>query len=498
MRPLGGVAMATILAIGFLFVWFFALLTAITIYNNTCDPWSPEDIGTVPDELLVLTDGTPVLSPRSWGEYGRTYRALDGKRLKSSNPEEMDGCYLVGPNQPKDTSTPLNWTGRFVQLVDGHPELPQTFSKKLRGTHWYFVRDGVDASHGYFANCGRDPGYIGRNGFQCDKPSLEQQFAINTRDPLLAASRLGNNHSSPMAFSVVLRGINTGLQQGAFGLLTEDGLMQIDLETRSVKRLCSEKATCAELEIVGMSSRLALARHEAKPPEFRILFRTSDRVRRLTLDGKEEAAYILPKELRDRNFVWYGMPNGNILACASETLPIQSNADCELFWFTKAGNVLRREQFHPEKPKLKKEQDWTDNLGISVAMPSAGIMTAMTVWDPEIAPKRQDCSGFWTARYEALCSVWQLLAATGLIGLISALLCYRRQRKFGQTGTWGWMTFVFLFGLPGYVGYLTHRSWPTRLACPHCGKRVPRDRATCLKCGREFPLPSPKGIEVFA
>jgi hypothetical protein len=61
-----------------------------------------------------------------------------------------------------------------------------------------------------------------------------------------------------------------------------------------------------------------------------------------------------------------------------------------------------------------------------------------------------------------------------------------------------WTIFVLLFGLPAFFGYLAHRAWPARLPCPHCGQRVPRDRAACFACNREFPPPAAKGIEVFA
>jgi len=49
-----------------------------------------------------------------------------------------------------------------------------------------------------------------------------------------------------------------------------------------------------------------------------------------------------------------------------------------------------------------------------------------------------------------------------------------------------------------YLGYLAHRTWAARLPCPHCGQLAPRDRPACFACGREFPVPPPSGIEVFA
>ena len=53
-------------------------------------------------------------------------------------------------------------------------------------------------------------------------------------------------------------------------------------------------------------------------------------------------------------------------------------------------------------------------------------------------------------------------------------------------------------GLPAYIGYLTHRRWPTCLPCPSCGRTAPRDRPTCCHCHHDFPAPAANGTEVFA
>jgi len=94
--------------------------------------------------------------------------------------------------------------------------------------------------------------------------------------------------------------------------------------------------------------------------------------------------------------------------------------------------------------------------------------------------------------------MWPALAITAIISIVLAGLCFRHQRKYGLPWTGAWTVFVLLFGLPGYFGYLAHRVWPARLPCPHCSKRVPRDRPACFACGRNFPSPAMKGIEVFA
>ena len=97
----------------------------------------------------------------------------------------------------------------------------------------------------------------------------------------------------------------------------------------------------------------------------------------------------------------------------------------------------------------------------------------------------------------ALAETWPPLVFVGVLAAGLAWLTVRRQREYAQGRTVAWAIFVFLFGLPGLVGYLVHRRWPFRAACPACHRLVPRDRSSCAACRAEFPTPQPKGIEVL-
>lgn len=76
--------------------------------------------------------------------------------------------------------------------------------------------------------------------------------------------------------------------------------------------------------------------------------------------------------------------------------------------------------------------------------------------------------------------------------------CGRRLNRFGMPYPRTWTVFVFHLGLPGLCGLLFHRRWPVREPCPSCGQLSPRDRDACFDCREPFPVPSPKGVEVFA
>jgi hypothetical protein len=95
---------------------------------------------------------------------------------------------------------------------------------------------------------------------------------------------------------------------------------------------------------------------------------------------------------------------------------------------------------------------------------------------------------------------WPAIAAVHLLSLVLSIVCYRHEAQLATSLAQriAWAVFVLVFGLPGLVGYWTHRNWPLRAACPRCGKIVPRDREICVACRQEFPLPEPRGIEIFA
>jgi hypothetical protein len=93
---------------------------------------------------------------------------------------------------------------------------------------------------------------------------------------------------------------------------------------------------------------------------------------------------------------------------------------------------------------------------------------------------------------------WPSILAVFGLGCAMAPLAYRRQKRFGLPNPAAWAVFAFIFGLPGWIAYRFHRTWPVLEECPACRQPSPRDRESCLDCGKAFPPPPMKGIEVFA
>jgi len=90
--------------------------------------------------------------------------------------------------------------------------------------------------------------------------------------------------------------------------------------------------------------------------------------------------------------------------------------------------------------------------------------------------------------------------AGSIFSLLLAFFTLGWDRRFHGTPTSQvtWFIYVLLFGLPGLVGYLSHRKWPARLPCASCGKKMPVTAKVCPKCLTRMPPPEHTRTEIFA
>jgi hypothetical protein len=459
-------ALAVLLSIGAGVVWGCLWGLGLSIVGEMVTS------GEVREQLLFVRDGTPrdgtpIIESYVGRDYAnRTFRTLNGKEIKLDRYSFDSGAFLAGPKYQKEHFGGLQWRERIVCIEN------DWFSRET----WYFVHDGELEGHGYIVGYDKKAkakiGYIGRGGFVADEPPLHEQFPVNGRR-MSSGQRYGG----------------TAIVYGSRDLeylLTEDGLMEINLRKRSaaVFRKGGDLLSASNWEMPRQAAGKATEALKAEP---RMLLRTPDRVVVLTSGGKEIESYPLPPALRELNLQWIELPGGKAIAR-------ESFAGSELFWLDTNGKIARRERV---EWRTRRPSELMDDVTTSVAMPCPALIAGIIVcypWGPADCPESLEYSA---ALRKAFAKAWPILLATGIVGAVLACVCYRRQRRYGLAWTGLWTVLVLLFGLPAYFGYLAHRSWPARLPCPHCGRSVPRDRAACFVCGREFPAPPPKGIEVF-
>ena len=417
------------------------------------------------ESLQFLRDGTPlILTSYGGGRADTAYSTLDGKTYDKPIVRQLESIAFLGDPLPPDARVDA------AQMLRSRIAfVPQNWG----GMAWFFVHDGMFDGHGYFVGYDRNTrlriGYIGRNGFCSAEPPTAEQFPVDGRMNAFGRALCYVNRRYKSSQEV--ENTPTLLGDPSVYLLTDDGLELINLYERTAKLVLKDR------HLVSASC-----------PNGQLVVRTPDSIRFLHRDGKEMRSYPLPVQFQSQAEAYihqylYELPdNGVILYDATQG---------DVFWLDAAGKVVRNEHV-----KLQRGQRWMSQraelfVTSTLLVPSPGAMfIALTyrAWDRIDAGWPRALWNDW----------WPGLLASSLISIVLACFCYHHHRKYGLPWPWMWTIFVLLFGVPAFLGYLVHRSWPARLACPNCGRLAPRDRPACFACGTAFPPPPQKGIEVFA
>lgn len=86
--------------------------------------------------------------------------------------------------------------------------------------------------------------------------------------------------------------------------------------------------------------------------------------------------------------------------------------------------------------------------------------------------------------------------ATASVCVVLGLWLGRRY-NFAVKQQMGWALFHLLFGLPGFLAFVSVQEWPARVKCPKCQKLRVVDREYCEHCQSTFAPPEKTGIEIF-
>jgi hypothetical protein len=479
-RPL---LVALTLSLGFGAVWGAAALWVGNIVRN----WRYDR--EVYEELYIQFDGTPVIMTWKGGSREREVRTVDGVPVTQFQP--VHASSLAAPRLGGFDG--LSWHQRLYGF--GIPDTPPQY--------WYFVHDGRQDGRGYFVGYDSEArttlGYIGAQGFQRDLPAHAAHFAVDGRllagdyGQLRALSHMGAPvGSEPDVDSIV--GQVTPPDVVAY-LIAQDEVVEVNLTKRLVKPFFKE----SNLIAVGFTSRLMIPgakAREAEKLDRALVARTTDRVIFFGEDGNRRRTLELPEEVRRRPFTVYDAPDGQALVIVAGRGEPGERID-EIYWLnadparrTSRTVSLRRGEAPPD-PHVQ----W---LGYAAAAPSPLGLTASAAL---ITPREQvgwgQAPDYPTAAARTLGDAWPALALTYLVSAALALVSWRWHRRHGGHSALVWSAFVLLLGVPGLVGYLCHRRWPTVVPCPACAQPAPRDREACVQCQATFPAPARRGTEVF-
>jgi hypothetical protein len=472
-RPL---LLALVLAAGFSAVWAVVVFWSSFAAFEVLEPRLPIH------SVVVTREGVPLVRAYDRATEKTTYSTLTGGEVRKPEPVPQHDTQLPVPERP--SFGPQSWGQRIIPLTLGRPT----------AEYWYLLADGVPPGTAYFVGydgeTARRIGYLGAKGFQLELPGPADRFSVD--DKALFERRA---LATPPSLTLQASSLREGLIQydalrilGRGYLLCRDRLVEYDLKARRIR-------TVGHFPGAFSTSALETWQPATGQLEWDVAIRMPTEVAVLNLRTDQTQRFVLPAEVREGSVHFYQTgPREAILAFepAQSTSPVSGT---DVLRIDSEGRILSRNEVRwPVRW-------WNSNapsvFGTVIAAAFPAPLPALGVLPLVHAPV--NCEHEWPAAWlHGLVPAWVHLVPVFLLAAALAWECRRIQRRRGAPRTGAWMVFVFLFGVPGLVGYLVHRRWPPMIACEACRTPVPRDRQACLRCGKPFPAPPRTGKEVFA
>jgi hypothetical protein len=488
-RPL---LLATLLAIGFGIVWGMIILWAVQVADEAYRRHRSFE------SLVFMQDGTPVVRTHVGNRYDAPqYQDLSGNRLDISATEERWLPAFPLPaavSENKSSVVVAPWYYRIASFVDD----------RRPPVYWFFVTDGRSQGHAYWV--GYDSltnariGFLGTAGFRADPLVPEELFPFSGStwdDPSgwgLRDRVLGQQYSRGLQYPSAYFGpASSGDIPPWVVYVHADGnkLYEVDLSKRTAHVALPNVSIRSAWPVYQTTKSSELGTH-------RLAVRTDDEI--LLLDSHDQVTrrFQIPPELRNQDFNWSETSTGDVLLYQMN-LPdrLSPVTDYQIYLCDATGVVKRH-----ETAAIQRRDYWQSMpILLGVFEPSPLVTVAVTaIIRPGELVSTGRAKSYSAGLARGLSEFWPALLISLLAGGGLAWRCYRRQVLYAATGSQRviWPVFVFLLGLPGWVGYRFGRSWPRLERCQNCGGVVPMDRTTCNACQVSFALPEPKGTEIFA
>lgn len=474
-----------ILSLGFGIFWSMAVAWVWQIAEEVVNA------SAVRENLQFLEDGTPVVQYYLSNRYAAwQYRDLEGRPLDlGMDVHQLTVLSLAGSTHEGDTPGRIGWEHRLRPFSDQHQ--PAQF--------WFFVTDGRAEGRAYFV--GYDSltnirtGFVGTKGFRTDPLPAEEQFPFDGQAGGAIYHRvqgLQYSYGARYPYSYADRQLPGSLSLWTVFVQTRDQkVYRVDLSKRSVD-VVSEQPTLRSIGLERAAGSVPTAELH------RLVVRLEDEIQTRDSNNQVLKRFRIPEELRSKSLAYCETSRGEAILYTT-SLPDVLDADIRyrIYWIDPAGRITRQAEpalRYRNSPQALRVVGGVllpvpllMDLGVGLARPFGLVLEGYeTNWGAALT--------------RALVEFWPSLLIAQLVGAVLAWRCYRRQVLYAAGGKerWLWPTFVFLFGLPGWIGYRYSRSWPMLERCAECGAVVPQDRTHCAACQADFPLPALKGTEVFA
>jgi hypothetical protein len=476
-----------VLAAGFAAVWGVVSLWALEVGTHVVAGITSNEVVIIPRAaLLFLPDGTPVVSYQTGGRH-RQLRDLQGNPVAEPDGEHP---FLNPVTLPVkfNSKEGIAWDQRIRSFADG----------RVPSGYWYFIADGRPGGTGYFVGYDSENhsclGYLGTAGLREGPLSAEElipfEGAASHQNGRVFCTQRDHDPTEHPRHRSAGRAPHGSVSTWDVYIHDRDGkLYHADLQKRTMQ-VAFDSATVLS---AALTAGVPDAVHGTP---YRPTIRTEDAVLLLDEHGEVLKHYPIPASLRGQDIHYSETNTGEAVMYGNSPEDIlASEVEYRICQVDSAGRCRQTATVLPF-------------IGMERLIPMAGLVIpsplglAGTVASvrPSMLLDDNLAITYPEALGRALTEFWPALAIAQMIALAFAVLCYRRQVRYGvsRAECIVWPLFVLLLGLPGWIGYRFGRSWPVLETCPACGGVVPRDRGDCARCAAEFPLPALKGTEVFA
>ncbi len=473
--------LGVIIATGGALLWLYVVL----LFHHwlLSRPWMNAGNWMESRSLAFQADGEPILQLTHPGAAPGMrprveFQTLDGQPLGITEEElrktaPTDRSFNM--RSQLDPWTSFGYRSWSVSSWDNAPEpLPWRMRLDSLNTNvvmpgvqeqWFFIGPARRGERGYLVGYDvrdkRCVGYIGTQGLSYSKPPFEQQCVTWEQGPnrhAFVGVREGHKtmtvSESPAEWEVIL----------PFVPATRDRAYVINL-TRREARLAREQLDSPLLAVMNFS-RYQPPRDTVTQNDVVLRFR--DRLEFVTPALETQRVLPLPEELRDGDFRLVDAAGGGFVA--SYVPPKKWTTESyenELLWLNADGSLRQRRTIVVQFARYDfMWLPWHIELLGSLMPLKCFLVIKTAVRELHQLPPTADearRSFLRVARWNGL--GWAMGFGV-LSGVPFAIACWRRQRRFGASRfeRLAWPALVYLFGLVGWIAFLTHRRWPTRIS----------------------------------
>ncbi len=455
-------------------------------------------------QVFLSSNGEPYVLVQRYGNNGRghvvEFQTVDGQRMLES-PQELaltNKSWQASPfatdlstttfvNWRRDPQTiyqwvdapePLPWSLSLMRFVDGD----QYSEYGSHGPHWYFRGSRYPGGTGFFEGFDYKTkqriGFIGLHGFSETIPPAVDQFPVWDNDKSKRAkfiTQFNEGHSSLHTAALVLNAEGDSREYGLWLITPQrDRIFVINLTRRSVAatRVLSEKllGISSHRDETGRSRNVAHA----------LLWEDRLEIVSPTLKTLREIRF--PTELRGKVGSLSEFQSGEFEDSYTDRSPDPKTIPAEEHFirFNDRGETTLRKTV--KVPRDKPTYLWSAEL----YLPPLSLMPINAVkWLAEDHSmsnlnggsqpfRRPDEPLTWSIRLQSLRIIISLIGwpfwLTLLSGFPFAALCAWRQRTLPVSNfdRIAWPLLLCVFGIVGWMAFLTHRRWPVRKLSMSC------------------------------